>query len=152
MSNRLAAVLLVLHVRICVRCSPFVADDSLADGVTPTTGPNGDINWLNCGVNSASGWNPPYVTMQDIVSTDLNAALQQSGTPFTACSPYVWAFYQYGNQFGSMCLISFFAVHLLTQVVVSPIILAVSIFVSFPVVFVCSRVFRAVFCHARIFL
>ncbi|OBZ68247.1 hypothetical protein A0H81_11757 [Grifola frondosa] len=67
--------------------------------ISPTSGPNGAQYWLNCGVDGG-GWNPPYVKVSDIVAKDLNDALKESNSPFTACAPYVDLFYKYGNQFG----------------------------------------------------
>ncbi|KAF7376313.1 Lysozyme-like protein [Mycena sanguinolenta] len=66
---------------------------------TATTGPNGDIGWLNCGV-TGSGWNPPNVQVSDLVLMDLNDALKASGTPFSACSAYTGYFYQYAAEYG----------------------------------------------------
>ncbi|PCH36436.1 glycoside hydrolase family 23 protein [Wolfiporia cocos MD-104 SS10] len=67
--------------------------------VTPTSGPNGNIDWLNCGV-SDGGWSPPYVTLKDIITQDLASALQIPGSPFTACAPYVALFELYAGQHG----------------------------------------------------
>ncbi|KAL1742473.1 lysozyme-like domain-containing protein [Schizophyllum fasciatum] len=65
--------------------------------VSATTGPNGNIDWLNCGVNNG-GWNPPFVTIHDIVAKDLSAAVKSSGTPFAACAAFTWMFEKYGNE------------------------------------------------------
>ncbi|KAI5123701.1 hypothetical protein M0805_001727 [Coniferiporia weirii] len=67
--------------------------------VTAVSGPNGDIDWLNCGVNSG-GWQPPNVQVSDLVAVDLSWAVQQANTPFSACSDYISLFEQYGNQYG----------------------------------------------------
>jgi len=67
--------------------------------VTPTTGPNGDLDWLNCGIN-AGGWTPPFVQISDIKTKSLSAAVQEAGTPFQACTAYVSLFEQYGAQHG----------------------------------------------------
>ncbi|KAI0823717.1 lysozyme-like protein [Trametes gibbosa] len=61
--------------------------------ITPTNGPNGSIDWLNCGVNDG-GWNPPYVTVNDIVTVDLATALKDPHSPFKACSQFVDTFYE----------------------------------------------------------
>ncbi|GJE92197.1 lytic transglycosylase domain-containing protein [Phanerochaete sordida] len=66
--------------------------------VTATTGPNGKQSYFNCGIEG-SGWNPPPMTMADVVSKDLNAALSEPNSPFSKCAPYVGFFYQYGGQF-----------------------------------------------------
>lgn len=65
---------------------------------TAETGPNGDINWLNCGITESSGWNPPYITIDEIITEDLSSAIQSSGTPFGACADYVHLFETYGSQ------------------------------------------------------
>ncbi|KIL65975.1 glycoside hydrolase family 23 protein [Amanita muscaria Koide BX008] len=63
-----------------------------------TTGPNGSIDWLNCGINGG-GWSPPYVRATDVVAQDLNAALSSPNSAFKACAPYVYLFQKYGNMF-----------------------------------------------------
>ncbi|KAF9793374.1 lysozyme-like protein [Thelephora terrestris] len=75
-------------------CGPNGATEQ----VTQTTGPNGSIDWMNCGVNGA-GWTPPPVKVTDLITVDLDDAISQGG-PFTTCSAFVWAFKQYGQQFG----------------------------------------------------
>lgn len=78
--------------------------DRFAEDVTQTTGPNGAIDWMNCGVDGA-GWSPPYFGVGDLVTVELNDAISQGG-PFTACSSFVWAFEQFGNQYGrKFCII-----------------------------------------------
>ncbi|KAH9858742.1 lysozyme-like domain-containing protein [Lenzites betulinus] len=67
--------------------------------ITKTTGPNGSIDWLNCGVKDG-GWNPPHVTVDDIVSVDLAKALQSSNTPFKACSAFIDTFYEASGTYG----------------------------------------------------
>jgi len=67
--------------------------------ITSKSGPNGAIDWLNCGVND-NGWNPPFVTVKDLINVDLTEALKQPDSPFHACADFLWAFNQYGNQFG----------------------------------------------------
>ncbi|KAL1728083.1 glycoside hydrolase family 23 protein [Schizophyllum commune] len=64
-----------------------------------TAGPNGRIEWLNCGLNDG-GWHPPFVTINDVVTVDLNEAIQKPDSPFKACQDFVWAFQQYGNENG----------------------------------------------------
>lgn len=67
--------------------------------VTPISGPNGNIDWLNCGVGDG-GWRPPFVTANDIIAKDLDAALLEPGSPFTACSAYVATFKKYATKYG----------------------------------------------------
>lgn len=59
-----------------------------------STQPNGSEEWLNCGINSPSGWNPPMVTMNQLIASDLTA----SGV-FAACADYIDRFNQYGGQY-----------------------------------------------------
>lgn len=66
---------------------------------TPTSGPNGSIDWLNCGLTD-SGWRPPFVKVTDVVSVSLSAAISSGKGPFLACTKYVHLFEQYGEQFG----------------------------------------------------
>ena len=73
--------------------------------VTPVSGPNGNIDWLNCGVN-AGGWQPPYVTVQDLITKDLATAIQAPDSPFKACTPFVEMFEQYANEFGGTYFLS----------------------------------------------
>jgi hypothetical protein len=54
----------------------------------PTSGPNGDENWLNCGVDG-DGWVPPPVTLDNLIYRDLAVVLTEDGNPFSACSDYL---------------------------------------------------------------
>lgn len=56
--------------------------------VTKTSGPNGAMDWLNCGVNEG-GWTPPDVKMKDILVMSLDEALEEDNSPFKACQPYL---------------------------------------------------------------
>ncbi|KAJ7282986.1 lysozyme-like protein [Mycena rebaudengoi] len=67
--------------------------------ITPTTGPNGAMYWLTCGIE-AGGWNPPHVTVDELKVVDLTEALKSGDSPFKACAPYVGMFYKYAGQFG----------------------------------------------------
>ncbi|PSR98913.1 hypothetical protein PHLCEN_2v4233 [Hermanssonia centrifuga] len=67
--------------------------------LTAQTGPNGAEWFFNCGIDGA-GWNPPHMTVDDVVAKDLKAAVAQSNSPFTNCAAYIDLFEQYGNQFG----------------------------------------------------
>ncbi|KAI0923552.1 hypothetical protein AcV5_009058 [Taiwanofungus camphoratus] len=75
-------------------CGPIGATTN----ITSTSGPNGDIDWLNCGVGDG-GWRPPYVQVSDIIAKDLNEAIQEPGSPFKACEAYVSLFQLYARQF-----------------------------------------------------
>lgn len=65
---------------------------------TKTSGPNGSIDWLNCGIN-AGGWNPPFIRIENVITQSLSSALSSGSSPFKACAPYVWIFEKYGGQF-----------------------------------------------------
>jgi len=77
--------------------------------VTALSGPNGHIDWLNCGFESDRGWQPPYIRMEDIITQPLSSALNKSDSPFKACSKYIWIFEKYGGQYNipSILLASF---------------------------------------------
>lgn len=66
--------------------------------VTKTTGPNGSLDWLNCGINDG-GWRPPKIGVNDIIYVPLAEAVQSSSSPFKACSKYISYFVKYGKQF-----------------------------------------------------
>jgi len=66
--------------------------------INSTSGPNGRIEWLNCGINSGNGWTPPHIAVNDIVTADLNVALKDPKSPFQSCAPYAWAFQQAGQE------------------------------------------------------
>jgi len=68
--------------------------------VTTGGGPNGQESWMNCGISSKSGWSPPYVAMDDIVTIDLDTAMSTVGTPFGACSQFTSYFESAGDQYG----------------------------------------------------
>lgn len=66
---------------------------------TKTTGPNGSLDWLNCGVESG-GWHPPQVRVEDLIFKDLDSALNDPNTPFRPCRQFVHLFNRYGGEFG----------------------------------------------------
>ncbi|KAF8070644.1 glycoside hydrolase family 23 protein [Lyophyllum atratum] len=63
-----------------------------------TSGPNGSIDWLNCGLTEG-GWNPPFIKVTDVIAVPLSTAINSGKGPFLACSKYVHLFEQYGGQF-----------------------------------------------------
>lgn len=67
--------------------------------VTALSGPNGHIDWLNCGFETDHGWQPPYVRMEDIITHELSSAFLKPNSPFKACSEYIWIFEKYGRQY-----------------------------------------------------
>jgi len=63
-----------------------------------TSGPNGNIDWLNCGVDGG-GWNPPLVKVGDLQVKDLRAVVGQSNSIFQPCAPYIDMFEQFSAQY-----------------------------------------------------
>lgn len=78
------------------KCGPSGATEE----VTATTGPNGKLDWLNCGINDAGGWTPPHIAISDIKTKSLSSAVLQTDSPFKACKAYVDMFEQYANEYG----------------------------------------------------
>ncbi|OSD06857.1 glycoside hydrolase family 23 protein [Trametes coccinea BRFM310] len=67
--------------------------------ISATDGPNGNIDWMNCGIQDG-GWKPPFVKVSDIVAVDLHEAVKDPNSPFKACSDYIDLFVQYANEHG----------------------------------------------------
>lgn len=67
--------------------------------LTATTGPNGSEEWFNCGIGG-SGWTPPTLTLDNVVTKDLAAAVAESNSPFKACEPYLGHFYDAQGKYG----------------------------------------------------
>ena len=77
-----------------------VSDILSTEDVTKLSGPNGHIDWLNCGFeDNNSGWQPPYISIDDIITQPLSTAVTKPGSPFKACSQYIWIFEKYGAQY-----------------------------------------------------
>jgi hypothetical protein len=89
----------LVHQVVPMLLSLYPRSQYLTVKTTHKTGPNGNIDWLNCGVDG-SGWRPPFVKVSDLISADLSSAIQKGGSPFKACSKYVHLFEQYGAQHG----------------------------------------------------
>ncbi|KAF8348344.1 glycoside hydrolase family 23 protein [Amanita rubescens] len=75
---------------------------------TSTSGPNGSIYWLNCGITNG-GWKAPFVRVQDLVSRDLRSVINNQNNVFKPCAPYLSQFEKYANMYGfpSILLASF---------------------------------------------
>lgn len=56
--------------------------------------------WLDCGVNTTSGWAPPPVTLDNVIYEDLSGVMSQPNNPFEACQPYLWMFQQLSGDTG----------------------------------------------------
>lgn len=75
-------------------CSPVSYRMVFLAQVNVAAGPNGHINWIDCGISSSNssddkGWNPPTVLLPELVYMSLTTALQDPNTPFTACNAYL---------------------------------------------------------------
>lgn len=65
--------------------------------ITTVSGPNGHIDWLNCGIHG-SGWSPAPVKVEDLVVVPLDSARH---TTFSPCSDKIIAtFKKYGQHLG----------------------------------------------------
>ncbi|TFL02451.1 glycoside hydrolase family 23 protein [Pterulicium gracile] len=67
--------------------------------VTATSGPNGNIDFFNCGIEGG-GWNPPYIAISQLKAVDLRAALNDGNSPFHACKNYISTFEKYAWEHG----------------------------------------------------
>jgi len=56
------------------------------------------MDWLNCGIQDG-GWAPPFVQVSDIIAKNLTEAIQEPGSPFTACDAFVATFDKYAAQY-----------------------------------------------------
>ncbi|KAI0256164.1 lysozyme-like domain-containing protein [Lactifluus subvellereus] len=84
------------------KCSPIGATAK----VTKLSGPNGHIDWINCGI-TAHGWTPPRVEIGQLITVPLDSVRH---TTFSHCSDEIIAsFKKYGAEFGipSIMLASF---------------------------------------------
>jgi len=91
-------------LKVSSDCGPSGATKA----ITATSGPNGDIDFFNCGIQG-SGWNPPHVRVDQLIAPDFDAALADDSTPFKQCRPYLSLFKKYANEhgFSPMILASF---------------------------------------------
>jgi len=63
--------------------------------ITAQSGPNGHIDWLNCGING-QGWTPAPVQLEELIVVPLKSARH---TTFAPCSDLVIAIFEkYGKQ------------------------------------------------------
>ncbi|KAF7306088.1 SLT domain-containing protein [Mycena chlorophos] len=70
------------------------------ESTTSTTGPNGSEEWINCGITTSGGWDPPYLTVDDIVTMTLYDALKDDNSPFQVCSKYIDYFDSAASKYG----------------------------------------------------
>lgn len=84
------------------KCSPIGATTN----ITNTSGPNGDIDWINCGI-TGGGWTPARVEIEQLITVSLASA---RNTAFSPCTDSIIAtFEKYGaiNNIPSILLASF---------------------------------------------
>jgi hypothetical protein len=64
------------------------------DANADANNPNGQSWWLNCGLDN-SGWNPPKITLDELVYVDLSS-LDLGNSIYAPCRDYVGYFNTYG--------------------------------------------------------
>jgi hypothetical protein len=78
------------------QCNPIGASTK----VTKLSGPNGHIDWINCGI-TGGGWTPPHVEIGELITVSLDSARH---TAFASCTDDIIAtFDKYGKIHGSSC-------------------------------------------------
>lgn len=90
--SNLSVVLLVLPVSLFTLQNFKL--NSAREIVSKLTGPNGDIDWLNCGVTK-SGWRPPKITIDNIIIQDID-----SDGVFAPCKRFLWMFEEHAKENG----------------------------------------------------
>lgn len=100
-------MLAVLRVRVKINnfFGPVLTIITILAAITDVSGPNGNIDWLNCGIDQ-DGWQPPPIHVKDVIAQDLGTALDTSSSPFHACKAYISQFQQYAGEFGGDSLVS----------------------------------------------
>ena len=68
--------------------------------VSKLAGPNGSMDFLNCGLYSGGGWTPPSINIGQIAAVSLDEAILDPNSPFTPCKPYVSLFDKYAAETG----------------------------------------------------
>ena len=68
--------------------------------VSKLAGPNGSMDFLNCGLYSGGGWTPPSINIGQIAAVSLDEAILDPNSPFTPCKPYVGLFDKYAAETG----------------------------------------------------
>lgn len=73
------------------------------NGATPettsSTGPNGSIYWLNCGIDGG-GWQPPFFTIKDLKIRSLSDVINSGNSPFESCRNFLQHFEVNAAQYG----------------------------------------------------
>ncbi|KAH8119278.1 lysozyme-like protein [Phellopilus nigrolimitatus] len=87
-----------LRLRAATSVRRVSSHDFLRRDITAISGPNGNLWWLNCNLES-SGWDPVFVRVSDLVTADLNKAAWEDNSPFKACHDFIGLFEQFGNQY-----------------------------------------------------
>lgn len=79
--------------------SPICGPSGATKDITVSSGPNGNEHFLNCGIDG-KGWQPPRVTVGQLIVVDLSEAIKHPDTPFKHCTPYISLFNKYADEFG----------------------------------------------------
>lgn len=66
---------------------------------TSSTGPNGSIYWLNCGIDGG-GWQPPFFTIKDLKIRSLSDVINSGNSPFESCRNFLQHFEVNAAQYG----------------------------------------------------
>jgi len=69
------------------------------EDVTKKSGPNGSMDFLNCGLYGG-GWTPPDVHIDQVSALSLDETIEEPNSPFSACKPFVHLFDKYGAETG----------------------------------------------------
>jgi hypothetical protein len=64
--------------------------------VTSITGPNGALDWLNCGIEDG-GWTPPHIAVKDLKYVALDDAVDGI---FKPCKDYIEKFKAHAQENG----------------------------------------------------
>ncbi|KAG9058535.1 hypothetical protein FS842_008832 [Serendipita sp. 407] len=83
---------------ITVTENPLCPPINATNTTTSTTGPNGSLFFLSCGISlsrrTRGKWDPPNITISDLViNVDFSSVEATKGTLFEPCAPYLDAFH-----------------------------------------------------------
>lgn len=80
---------------------------NLAAQPNTTTGPNGALSWLNCGLSTSSpksGWTPPLMRLSDLIvktsSKNITDLVKEKGSPYGHCEEFAEIFEEEGRKEG----------------------------------------------------
>jgi hypothetical protein len=98
-SKVLAAILAQLVSLFSFDIRIWMLSLSIPAQTTSESGPNGNIDWMNCGIH-AGGWNPPNLNLGNVRYKSLGEALAMPNSPYQACREYIHLFERYGAETG----------------------------------------------------